>query len=62
MNNILTIHLIQWRIVPGDVEGNLNRAEELVESASPGKGDLVLLPEMFPSGFYYTDLGKMAEE
>ena len=62
MNNKLTLHLIQWRILPGDVEGNLDRAEELIRSASPEKGDLVLLPEMFPSGFYYTDLGKMAEE
>jgi len=62
MNNILTIHLIQWRIVPGEVKRNLDRAEELIGSASPGKGDLVLLPEMFPSGFFYTDLGKMAEE
>ncbi|MDF1526407.1 MAG: carbon-nitrogen family hydrolase [bacterium] len=62
MNNKLTIHLIQWRIRPGDVEGNLNRAEELIASASPGRGDLVLLPEMFSSGFYYTDLVKMAEK
>ena len=62
MNNKLTLHLIQWRIVPGDVKENLDRAEELIGSASPGKGDIVLLPEMFPSGFFYTDLGKMAEE
>jgi predicted amidohydrolase len=62
MNNTLTLHLIQWRIIPGDIEGNLGRAEELIGSASPGKGDLILLPEMFPSGFYYADLGKMAEK
>lgn len=61
MNNPLTIHLIQWRIIPGNVEGNLDRAQELIGSASPGKGDLVLLPELFPSGFYYTDLGKVAD-
>jgi len=61
MNNSLTLHLIQWRIIPGNVEGNLDRAEELIGSASPGKGDLVLLPELFPSGFYYTDLGKVAD-
>ena len=61
MNNPLTLHLIQWRIIPGDIKGNLDRAQEMIGSASPGKGDLVLLPEMFPSGFYYTDLGKMAD-
>jgi predicted amidohydrolase len=61
MSKNLNLHLIQWRIIPGDVEGNLDRAEDLMASLSPGKGDLVLLPEMFPSGFYYTDLGKMAD-
>jgi len=60
MNNTLTLHLVQWRILPGDVEGNLDRAEELIGAASPGKGSLILLPELFPSGFYYTDLEKMA--
>ncbi len=62
MNNTLTIHLIQWRVIPGDIKGNFGRAEELIESASPGKGDLVLLPELFASGFYYAALGKMAAE
>ena len=61
MSENLNLHLIQWRIIPGNVEGNLDRAEELIGSASPGKGDLVLLPELFPSGFYYTDLGKVAD-
>lgn len=61
MNNNLTLHLIQWRVIPGDVKGNLDRAEQLIGSVSPGKSDLVLLPEMFPTGFYYTDLDKMAD-
>ena len=60
MSENLNLHLIQWRVIPGDVEGNLDRAEELIGSASPGKGDLVLLPELFASGFYYTALEKMA--
>jgi len=61
MSENLNLHLIQWRIIPGNIEGNLDRAEELIGSTSPGKGDLVLLPELFPSGFYYTDLGKVAD-
>jgi len=51
MSKNLNLHLIQWRILPGDVEGNLDRAKDLIASVSPGKGDLVLLPEMFPSAF-----------
>lgn len=62
MGENLNLHLIQWRVIPGDVEGNLDRAAELIGSASPGKGDLVLLPELFASGFYYSALGEMAEE
>ena len=62
MSKKLPLHLIQWRIIPGDVEGNLAKAEELIESISPEEGSLVLLPELFSSGFYYTDLGKMAEK
>jgi len=62
MNRKLTIHLIQWRVMPGDIEGNLHHAAQLIESAEPEKGDLILLPEMFASGFYYTALVKMAED
>lgn len=60
MSYPLTIHLIQWRIIPGNIDGNLDTAKRLVAAASPEKGDLVLLPELFPSGFCYPDLEKMA--
>jgi len=62
MNKKLTIHLVQWRVIPGDIEGNFHRAAQWIKSAAPDKGDLILLPELFASGFYYTALGKMAEE
>jgi len=62
MSKKLTLHLIQWRIIPGNIQGNLDRAGELLVSASPGKGDLVLFPEMFPSGFCYPHLGEMADQ
>ena len=62
MSNPLTIHLIQWRIIPGNIDGNLDTARRLIAAASPEEGDLVLLPELFPSGFYYSDLEKMAGE
>jgi len=61
MSRDLTLHLIQWQIIPGNIDGNLDTANRLIASASPGKGDLLLLPEMFPSGFYYPGLGEMAD-
>ncbi|MDF1536677.1 MAG: carbon-nitrogen family hydrolase [bacterium] len=60
MDSTFTIHLLQWRVVPGDIEENLKKAEGLLAKAGPGNGDVVLLPEMFPSGFYYKDLDQMA--
>ncbi|TNF48438.1 carbon-nitrogen family hydrolase [bacterium] len=55
------IHLVQWNVLAGQLEDNLARADELVGGISPDEGDLVLLPEMFSSGFYYADLEKMAD-
>jgi predicted amidohydrolase len=60
MTKQFNIHLLQWRVVPGEIEKNLHRASELLADVTPGAGDIVLLPEMFPSGFYYEDLGRMA--
>lgn len=60
MDKKLTLHLIQWRVIPGDVEKNLKKADTSIASAGPEKGDIVLLPEMFSSGFYYQDLERMA--
>lgn len=60
MDKKLTLHLVQWRVAPGRVEENLARAADLIEKAGPSPGALVLLPEMFPSGFYYEDLAGVA--
>lgn len=60
MNRHLNLHLVQWEIVPGDVEENLRRAGKLIEEAEPGKDNLIILPEMFPSGFFYKTLGDAA--
>ncbi|UCF31006.1 MAG: carbon-nitrogen family hydrolase [bacterium] len=56
------IHLFQWRIIPGQVDGNLGRADDLLGECRPREGDLVVLPEMFSSGFFYQDLPRMADE
>ena len=61
MRKSLTFHLIQWRVIPGEIEENFVRAEELIGSADIGKGDLVILPEVFPTGFHYQTLGHLAD-
>jgi predicted amidohydrolase len=62
MKDHFNIHLLQWRIIPGQIRENLEAAQRLLTDAAPRDGDVVLLPEMFPSGFYYEDLGRMASE
>lgn len=61
MSKKLTLHLIQYRVTPGEVDKSLRAAGDLIASASPRKGDLILLPELFATGFHYAALGKMAD-
>jgi len=61
MQKKFNIHLIQWRVIAGQLEHNLARAEELVDSINPDEDDLLLLPEMFSTGFSYTNLEEMAD-
>jgi predicted amidohydrolase len=44
-------HLIQLDIAWEDKPANYDRVEHLIARASPGEGDLVVLPEMFDTGF-----------
>lgn len=46
-------HLVQLDIAWEDKPGNLRRTAALVQQAKPGKGDLVVLPEMFDTGFSF---------
>lgn len=46
-------HLIQMDIEWEDREANFAIADRLIEQASPDPGDLVVLPEMFDSGFSF---------
>ena len=62
MSKQFQIHLLQWRVTPGEIGENLRKASDLIEKAAPAVGDIVLLPEMFPSGFYYEDLPRMAAD
>jgi omega-amidase len=44
-------HLVQMDIVWEDRSANFAKVERLLDAARPGEGDLVVLPEMFDSGF-----------
>ncbi|OAB62619.1 hypothetical protein AY599_08100 [Leptolyngbya valderiana BDU 20041] len=44
-------HLVQLDIVWEDREANFARVDRLLDGVDVGSGDLVLLPEMFDSGF-----------
>ena len=56
---------VQMEIVPGEVERNLRRAEELIDRYRPAPGTLLLLPEMWATGFDYprtAELGQRTPE
>jgi omega-amidase len=60
MDKLLTLHLFQWEVIPGDVGRNLRKLEQMLKGTDIGKGDLIILPEMFPSGFYYENLDEIS--
>jgi omega-amidase len=44
-------HLVQMNIAWENRSANFARVERLLDAADPGEGDLVILPEMFDTGF-----------
>mgnify|MGYP001821338842 FL=1 len=46
---------IQMDALVGDVEANLEQAEKLIEQAAEQGAQLVVLPELFSTGYEYTD-------
>jgi omega-amidase len=47
----LRVTLAQQELFWEDIPGNLSRFEEALEDLSPGSTDLIVLPEMFSTGF-----------
>ena len=47
----LTVGIIQFRTRPGEVEENLAETSELISSAKKQGAEVVVLPEMWPTGY-----------
>ena len=55
MSNTPRAHLVQLDIVWEDAQANFHRVEDLIDAVDISPGDLILLPEMFDSGFSLND-------
>ncbi len=52
----LRVSLVQWNPVAGDIDGNLEMARDALAAGEAAGADLVMLPEMFLSGYQVLDL------
>ena len=59
---MLKVYLVQFDSAKGHKSENLDRAKKIILEAKPIAGSLVLLPEMFATGYIPTDLGDAAED
>ena len=59
---MLKVYLVQFDSAKGHKSENLDRAKKIILEAKPISGSLVLLPEMFATGYVPTDLGDAAED
>lgn len=55
MHKQLRVGVVQMDCHVGDIQGNLAHAGELVETAHQGGAQVVLLPELMPSGYTLTE-------
>lgn len=62
MQDRVTIGLVQWHAVPGASATNLDRAMELIAEASDLGAELVVLPELWASGYDASRLGEIVTE
>lgn len=64
MSTTLNVALIQMHIAAGDPEANFAKAERLLEeaaTASSVKPDIIMLPEMWNSGYALTEIERLAD-
>jgi len=62
MSKKMRVAAVQMNCIPGMVQKNIDHAEELIKQAVEKGADLVLLPELMPSGYMATEeIWKYAE-
>ena len=59
---MLKVYLIQMDSAKGSKSENIARAKKMILDAHPDAGSLILLPEMFATGYVPADLDAAAEE
>ena len=59
---MLKVYLVQIDSAKGSKSENLARAKKMILDANPAKGSLILLPEMFATGYIPTNLEAAAED
>ncbi len=62
MSRNYTISLIQMKIEPGKLEANLGKATSMIKEAIRASSKLIVLPEMFATGFHYRELKDLAKK
>lgn len=58
---MLKVYLVQMESKPNQVQENLNKARTLIETAAPDAGSLILLPEMFATGYLPAQAKEIAQ-
>jgi len=59
--NLITAGIVQFDIQLGDVQGNLTRVTKQISRLAEKGVELVLLPEMWSTGFAYDQLRELAD-
>jgi len=55
MSKNMRVSAIQMNCIPGVIQKNLDHAEELIRQAADKGAELILLPELMPSGYIATE-------
>ncbi|TWU62048.1 MULTISPECIES: carbon-nitrogen family hydrolase [Crateriforma] len=57
----LTVSLGQMDIVPGDLEANIVKARQMVRNAADAGADVLVLPELWSTGYVLKRAGELAD-
>lgn len=56
------VGFLQFEIIPGDIQGNLEQLKRGLAKLDPSPQSLIVLPEMWATGFVYEQLGELSEK